>query len=400
MGTWLRLYGPALLAWVLFASRALHSYWHPPDSARRLLGIILLALAVSLTVLTPAAYMAVGQVTGIPNVARLLGHASMLVAAWSAQSLLRLLHTHSPQPAGGPHPLRHALGIGAGLAVMTCLFALATTPVNDVRFAARYAGAPWVLEYWLVYLLCLAPAYCNISRFAFRYARLSTTPLLRLGLHLIAVAAMVGLAYHVHKAFLFAGHRFTFPYLPAAPSRLLDALLPLIGHVLILVGATLPTWGARLGLPTMLDWLHRYRTYQALRPLWLALYRADPKIALAPPAPALVDLLTPRDLGLRLYRRVIEIRDGRMALQPYCDPSVAAAARAEAAQTGVTGQTLEALVEAATLSAALKVKTRGGTVVSGQPLTLIPGGEDLDSDIAFLRDVARAYRRGPAVSAT
>ncbi|MEU6715801.1 MAB_1171c family putative transporter [Nonomuraea sp. NPDC046802] len=392
MADWLRFYGPPLLAWALLFSRLMHAYWRPPDQARRLLWWVLLGLAVSLTVLTPAGYAAVAQVTGVPNLARLLGHAGMLLASWSGQALLRLLHTTPSSPAAStPWLRRQVWGLLAALALLSLLFALADTPIDDVRFAGRYAATPWVLEYWLVYLACLAPAYVNMVRFAARYARLTSDWILRLGLRLLAAGAICGLAYHIHKAFLFAAHRLPLPYLPPGPSQFLDAMLPLFGHVLVLVGATLPTWGPRLSSPV--SWLRRYRAYQALRPLWLDLYRQDPHIALIPPLPALVDLLSPRDLSLRLYRRVIEIRDGRMSLHPHLDPTVEATARRQATEAGVSGQALDAVVEAAMLAAAIQAKAQGARPTSTTSPEAVPGGLDLESDIAFLSDVARAYRR-------
>ncbi|RCG21860.1 hypothetical protein DQ384_35880 [Sphaerisporangium album] len=392
MGDWLRFYGPPLLGWALLLSLLPHAYLRPPDLARRMLAEILLAVTISLTVLTPAVYSAIGQYSGVPNLARPLGHASMLTAAWSAQTLLRLLSA-PPSRLTTRQRYAHLWVLVPAFAILGVLFALAPTPVDDVRFAGRYAAAPWVFEYWMVYLAFLTPAFGNLVRFASRYARMAANSTLSLGLRLAAIGAVCGLAYHVHKAFVFGAARFGFQYLPQAESHVLDAVLPLAGHVLFLAGATMPTWGPLLGLPALLDWFQRYHTYLALRPLWLALYRASPQIALSPPASAPADLLTVRDLGLRLYRRVIEIRDGRMTLQPYLDPGVAAAARAAAVRAGMGGQRLEAVVEAATLAAALRAKARGAAAVAHPPATAIPGGGDLNSDIAFLLDVARAYRR-------
>ncbi|MEU8364261.1 DUF6545 domain-containing protein [Nonomuraea sp. NPDC048882] len=48
----------------------------------------------------------------------------------------------------------------------------------------------------------------------------------------------------------------------------------------MLIGATLPAWGRLVNASELLAWLSRYRTYQALRPLWRALYTASPHIAL------------------------------------------------------------------------------------------------------------------------
>ncbi|MEV4378104.1 DUF6545 domain-containing protein [Streptosporangium sp. NPDC049644] len=59
----------------------------------------------------------------------------------------------------------------------------------------------------------------------------------------------------------------------------------------------------------------------------------------------------------------------------------------------MTGRELDAVVEAATLSAALHALS-GDEAPAGKPSRdTVPGGDDLAGDVAFLCDVARAYRR-------
>lgn len=386
---WLRLYGPAALAWVVLAARVLLVHRLPRDPGRRAVWVALSALAVLLTVVTPVSYPTVARVTGVPNLARLLAHAGMLVLAWATHAFL--LHANHPPAVARLRSLSYACGLAGVLGLMGILFVLAPTPVDDVWFEARYASTPGVLEYWLVYLAGLTPAFAGMARAGWRFGGASTNPSLRLGLRLVAAGALCALAYHVHMACYFAANRFGLPY-PAPGNWLLDRLLLFAAPVLVLVGAALPAWGARYRLPAPLGWLRWYRTYVTLRPLWLALYRANPGIALAPPPPALADLLVPRHLGLCLYRRVIEIRDGRLLLQPYLDPRVAADARDRAARAGLTGLALAAAVEADVLASALRDQARRPAGCT-MPPPAISGGSDLDSDIRFLTEVARAYRR-------
>ncbi|MEO3813412.1 MAB_1171c family putative transporter [Sphaerisporangium sp. B11E5] len=384
----LRHYGPAAIAWVLLAYRVSKGRRGPPDPAQDTVWLVLLGLSLSLTLLTPAVYAFVGRVTGIPNLARLLGHGGMLIVAWSAKTFL--WHLNHPVPAGRPRTGFHLTVVILTFAVMCALFMAADTPVNDVRFAARYAAAPWVLEYWLVYSAYLIPAFAIMAALGWRYARMSTAPLLRVGLRLVTLGAYLAIGYQVHKTLTFAAERLSFSY-PPAGNLLADGILPLLAHLLVLSGATLPAWGRLVNASASLVWLDRYRTYQTLRPLWRALYAANPHIALTPATPALLDLLTVRDLNLRLYRRVIEIRDGRLALTPYLEPDIATTAHTDAARTGPYGQALDAAAEAAALHTALRAKARG---LNALPDTVAhtPGGKDLNSDTAFLCEVARAFR--------
>jgi hypothetical protein len=127
--------------------------------------------------------------------------------------------------------------------------------------------------------------------------------------------------------------------------------------------------------------------------------RAAPEIALAPPSSAFADALTVRDLGFRLYRRVIEIRDGGLALRPYLDPGLADRVRATCRAAGLPEQDARAVVEAACLAAALDARGRGEVVRSTQPIPGTEGGADVASEVALLERVAICYRRSPIVRA-
>ncbi|MGW2193744.1 DUF6545 domain-containing protein, partial [Streptosporangium sp. NPDC001682] len=147
-----------------------------------------------------------------------------------------------------------------------------------------------------------------------------------IGRKLVVAGLVAALAYHVNKALLPAMAAFGDDH--ARPlGHALDAVLALVAFVCVPLGATMSAWGAFLRVPALLEWFHRYRVYTVLRPLWGDLYRANPQIALLRPPHRLAGLLPPRDLGLRLYRRVVEIRDGRMIVRHHLDPAVAAAAR-------------------------------------------------------------------------
>ncbi|MEU5853355.1 MAB_1171c family putative transporter [Saccharopolyspora shandongensis] len=385
----LRFYGPPVAVGIIVVLTLVDGRL-PRSTTQRVVRVGLLALGVSQALNTPAIYAEIGRITGVPNVARLLSHGAMLVVVWSAFAFMSYLNC--PAKVAKRRSAHHACWIAGAFALMSVLFALAPVDVDEVRFASRYGDAPWVLEYWLVYLFCLAPVLLAIAGETWRYARLVTGVMLRTGLRLIGVGALCALVYHAHKAFFFAANRFDVAY-PEATGRLLDVWLPPAATVLVLVGATSQWWGHRLRLPSLARWLRSYRRHLALRPLWLALYRANPQIALVPPLPRLFEVLVPRDVGLRLYRRVIEIRDGRLALQPYLDPGFAVEARRRASGSGVTGQELDAIVEAAVLDAALRAHACGRPLVHSSAQLSVPGGGDFDSDVAFLTEVVRAFRR-------
>ncbi|CAM3520569.1 MAB_1171c family putative transporter [Kibdelosporangium persicum] len=382
MGELIRHYGPALLACTVVVTRLAV---HPRGPTNAMSWVVTLTIAATLTAKVPPVYHGLSVLTGIPNVGRLVDHGCFLVAGWGG--LTMLLQIHHPEDARR-RSLRHAIWISAAFTGMCVLFVMTKAPVDNVRFAGRYGATPGVLEYWLVYTAGLLPAFLTAATLSIRYASMTTDPAVRMGLRLIATGMLCSVTYHFHKAAYFVARRTGTDY-PRALNILLDRYLTLAAAVLILAGLALPNW--RTPPP-----ISNYRKYQRLRPLWLALYRMNPSIALVPPKPRWYELLDMRDLDLRLYRRAVEIRDGRLALRDHIDPEVAADARHAAVQSGLTGRKLDAAVEAATLAAAIQAAATGAAPTQPPSPAAAPGGRDLDSDIAFLCDVADAFRRVPA----
>lgn len=90
------------------------------------------------------------------------------------------------------------------------------------------------------------------------------------------------------------------------------------GSLLELLGWTAPGWGPWLSARG--QWIRKIHYYHRLHPLWFALYDAAPEIALHPPRSRLADVIWPGDIDYRLYRRLIEILDGQLALRAYSIP--------------------------------------------------------------------------------
>ena len=129
------------------------------------------------------------------------------------------------------------------------------------------------------------------------------------------------------------------------------------------------------------------RWLRELGPLWAGLREAVPEAA-----STARDGLWP-NAKLRLYRRVIAIRDAQLALRPYLDPAVAEAALTAARSAGLDGDDLDAAVEAAVLAAAARARTAGrraGQDAAGAGWPAVRGGADLASDAAWLARVSRA----------
>lgn len=180
-------YVPPLVAWLMVFG------WRKGDDGIRRL---FLGLATSLTVLTPAGQITVLHLTGSSDVPRLLGHAGMVLVAWSAHGLLAHLN--------GLRRSRWSTWWTAGMFALMCLlFALKPNLMPN---------SPWVFEYWLAYLLTLTPAFGNVIRLGLRYARTTSDRALRAGLHLIVAGAALALVYLVNRVVRVASSRFVFDY--------------------------------------------------------------------------------------------------------------------------------------------------------------------------------------------
>jgi hypothetical protein len=284
-----------------------------------------------------------------------------------------------------------------------------------VGAAVGLADAPLILAYRLTYLAYLSVGLFAVVRRCARYARLTGRPAVALGLRLCAVGGAIGLVYAGHEAAYALLRRAGAGYPLAGvvdPGQLRNVLI-VAALAPLLVGSTLPAWGERVGLGAALAalgrWADAYRAYRRLYPLWRDLVRATPEVALQAPPPPALDALTWRDLRLRLYRRVIEIWDGRLALRPYLDAAVADAARRACRAGGVAAPEEPYVVEAAALAAGVRAKA--GQLPAHAPAALplddragetgerSTPGASLDGDVDVLGRVARCYRTSPIVRA-
>jgi len=91
-----------------------------------------------------------------------------------------------------------------------------------------------------------------------------------------------------------------------------------------------------------------------------------------------IELAGVDDVHLRVYRRVIEIRDGMLALRDYLPADVAPADD-------------PAVTEARAIALALRHRAAGDP--AGPPGAWAPVGPDMADEVAWLSRVSVAYRR-------
>ncbi|MCR3753789.1 MAB_1171c family putative transporter [Lentzea californiensis] len=302
-------------------------------------------LALGFTVGLPPLYLRIPWLAEAPSLVRLVQPVFIVVSVF----WLNMFVVHAAGLTVRATAVRIAAASGALVAMIT-LFLLASPGDDAEDFVRAYAKAPFVTEYLLAYLCYFAFVLADVFRLTRRFAGGAQEGPMRFALRLWSIASLVGFAYTSHKAVYALGTRLdvTPPWQEGPVSTTLSGLV----LVLFVVGLTAYLWGPQI---------EQYRTYRTLRPLWRACYDVMPGIALMPPG-----VRAPIDL--RLYRCVIEILDGRLALRAYWDTRIA-----------------ERDGEAAALVAALAAKARDEPVEDG------PAGLPA-LDVAGLPALAREFR--------
>jgi hypothetical protein len=171
----------------------------------------------------------------------------------------------------------------------------------------------------------------------------------------------------------------------------------------MVIGILAPSWGPAMERAVLAG--HHYRHRRRLYPLWAALVEVYPEVVLTPPSPVRSTwddrLRWWEDQRWLLYRRAVEIWDGYDQLWPQ-HRAVGQTARTYAEQVGMTGEDLEAVVEAAAIRVALQ--TRSTTewhrpkTVQVRPGPPDAGAADLVAEVAWWAKVAEAFDRSPIVA--
>jgi uncharacterized protein DUF6545 len=228
---------------------------------------------------------------------------------------------------------------------------------------SRDQAAYWVVfDGYLALVLTLAAKACG------RIGRAAPRGLLRVGLLMMSGGLLLIAAYASGIVILaLAGARHS----PVQPWLV---VLRRTGVLLYLAGASVP---AAVRLRAVLS---TYRSLVILRPLWSAMRRAFPDVVLVAPGRAALEMTGETGVRLRLYRRVIEIRDGMLALRehlPPCPPP---------------GDIDPAVFEARAIAVALQ-RRAAGEPPADPPGRWAPVGPEMSDEVAWLSAVSRAYQR-------
>jgi hypothetical protein len=355
------------------------------------------SMGTALLVLAPATMDALDRFGPVPRAEVLVGGELKL----SALTALALVARALGETGHGTERRLTWQALGTA-AVLAALFVAAA--LSDRGGSGSVHGGPgrWLLAGYDVLftgyaLRCLALFTTLLARHA---GRMPWSPL-RAGLLLMKASGAVGAVWALllladAAQVLRSGRQDTAEDVPSAVLALVCALLA-VG------GATATVWARALTSPVRL--VRAARAYRALEPLWSALYEAHPAIALRPRDANRCSSAAPtlRHMQFALYRRVIEIHDGRLSLRPYYPADVpawlaerygASPAPVAAAALPPDGEPSDAVVEAAALAAAVEAR-RAGAVPPARPVAstpvALPRAGTMDGDVAWLTLVAAAF---------
>ncbi len=387
---------PASLAWVAALYKLAGLRRRPGDTGLRFVCLTLTLVAVALTAGLPPVYRRIDHLLGIPNIAQLIKGSLALIGGWSVQRYF--IHLAGDDAEAEKAGIRSNWVLAGTLGLLCLLFALAPVDVTEpVDFTTHYARKPYVLEYEIVILAYMGLIMYSIAERSRVYANLVRhKPATYLGMWFTAAGGATSILYVLQSGSYSVARRYGLAY-PLPNPELLSDLLKAVLLAFLLLGATLPAWGTRMGIPRIPRWVEQYRDCRALYPLWADICRAMPDLALVGPHSSLVDALDARDIRFRLRRRVVEICDGYLVLQPFIDPGVLDLARRCAAEAGLSGEEAEAIVDAAGLAAALRASEAGVPVCVRSPRRAGPMRIGFAAELAYLRKVARCYKRSEIV---
>ncbi|MET0233296.1 MAG: MAB_1171c family putative transporter [Kibdelosporangium sp.] len=373
-----------MLLWGLVAG------WLPAvrrGAKQRALWLIFLSLALAKTVtLEPVAD---GINSGIGTNANTL--AQHLLGILAAVALLRFISLISGAYVERPRAKAVQLFLGLGVAAaLILLFAISSDGIQssaDELIAAPIVR-PTTVVYWLLMEAYLGTALYMGAMLIWRVSKSSPTNALRISLWIMVAGVALNVLFAIYKSAYILLH-VAGADLPKIVATISNYMLS-TSNLLTVIGVSLPALTAARSL------LRARRSLHALAPLWQTMRATFPDMILyvsakLPTADGI--LATAR---LRLYRRLIEIRDGMLELRGYIPAAVHSDALGYLAEKGIEGDEAAVLAEACWIEVALR-RVRAGDKPGGNPPagSSIEGGENEEEEARWLSRVSQAHAKSP-----
>lgn len=378
----------------------------------RMLTFALLMLAGSMTADLTAIYHPLDVALGSVNAACLLVYGQAMASVWAFYMVLdrylaRCLPAAGPVEQGRPSGARGGLGVRepadaggsrrgyleltAAIGITLGLFPFGPAQVPDVpkldsqplttAGTAVWFGVVVLTASWFTVQAMLGAL--RAAAYAAKTGRSATA----VGLRLVAVGGLFGLVNVNYQSF-------AHPLLPSGTDSPLANLLTALGFLgagSAALGVCLPALAGGTRSTGLASWWRTRRDYRALQPLWRDLIAAVPTAALHGRPPRWRPELAVRDVDYLLYRRVIELRDCVLALQPD-------AVASPPTPTGQNGDRPACQPAPALL---LQVAARANQLEPVDSSCNGPASSaGLSSEVRTFLALSRAYRRGVLDPAT
>ncbi|MGW3626548.1 MAB_1171c family putative transporter [Streptomyces sp. NPDC000880] len=375
--------GIGTVAWAV-AGLKIRAWRRDPSLGLLVVALTIAAPATAFVVAAPLVYRLIDRIANLGNLATLVVYlgitgfsaaAVVLARMWTAPSERADSQVWDAAGAYTWREVRRRLAVFAVLVpVMIVLFFTGGTdsPETPLTFDTTFATIPQIAIFLVIYQALFGFALIDISRVCLGHASRLPPGWLRRGIRMIALGGFVACGYVVCKV-IAIGAAFTGDTPGEARERVIGTewLSTALGPGFAAIGAVLITAG--FAGPAAAAWTRRRRDYQALRPLWDLVYRADRRLALEAPPSAWTERLAFRDLEWRTARRGLEIRDGQLTLRPWVDPAVVTGATQVAERAGLDDEDRAALIVAAALRFAVEALNTGIPPHPREDQTPLPG---------------------------
>jgi hypothetical protein len=351
---------------------------------------LLICLAVTLTLLAPSTPELLGRL-GVDGVATILVGDAARTAVMSL--LMFMARSLARRPVRG-FPVVAAI---LAQAAMVTLFAAARVDLGPDGSMFVHGSGRWLLTtHDLVFAAYAEWSLVTATLALHRASRSVDHAPLRIGIRLILAACAVGVGWAAWVAddvvnVLRTG-------IQDGSEDLVSNLLGALCVLLIVSGALVAKVPG--AAETARVWLRSYAAYRRLAPLWEALRTELPQIVLEHERrPLLGTWFSVSAVEFALYRRVIEIHDGRLTLRPYSPDRRSVADLVDRMSHGGASEAdREALAEALRIAVALQNRRAGRRI--GAPMD--PAEDDdqsatasgrVDVEAAWLAPVSAAFAR-------
>jgi hypothetical protein len=364
----------AVALWIGVLDKAVQVWRAPEDLPLRALAACVVCATLTFTVNLPPLGPLLDQAGS--GVRSLVINFGTMAAAY----FLLVFFTYSLRGRAARRTVRlQAVPLTAGIMIALVAWALAPAAVRADPADTVNGQSVHATVFVVAVLGYMAYAHSQSLRWSITYVGSAGTARLRRGLIVVSVAICAFLVADATKSLL-AVLQATTGLAPGAVRVLTLIYLTGVGvgALAFVVGIS---YAAVTGmLITLPIWRAHRRYHRRLKPLWTAMHRAFPQLALTrAPASSWRARLGTGSVHYRFYRRVVEIRDGLVLLGPYLDltdaPDVPSRAEQEARWAGM-------------ISEALRAKEAGSPIVEADPV-LLPGGDDLESDARLLAGISR-----------